>query len=320
MSADRAAGVGAGAAVTLGLDLGGTAIKWVALREEIVVASGSAPTPRSGAEAVVEAMAAVAVAAGPLEAVGVGVPGLFDPDGTSHGLHNVPGLKGRYPLGAALAGEVGAPVRLANDARSFTLAELRLGAGKADRHLVGVTLGTGIGGGVAVDGRVVLGRDNRAGELGHQTVDPQGALCGCGNRGCVETFASVPSILAGAARAVLQGVDTSLRAACGGVVSALTPVMVTAAAADGDPFARDVIDRAGVALGIGLANVCNIIAPERIVVGGGFAAALEILRPSLEETLRRRARPVGACPVVAAGLGQHAGAVGAALWTREPLR
>lgn len=301
---------------TLGLDLGGSAIKWVVLEGDAVRARGSVPTPLAGAAAVVDAMVALARAV-TVDAVGVGVPGLVDGEGCTTLVPNVPGDWGGFPLAAHLHDALGLPVALANDARAVTLAELRLGGGRGARHLIAVTIGTGIGGGIAVGGRVHLGRDGRAGEIGHQFVDADGPLCGCGAVGCVEVFASGPAIRSAGARAVWQGVDTVLRERCGGDPAAVTVEMVLDAARDGDAHGRDVVARAGRALGIGLANLCNALAPEVIVVGGGVAGGLDVLGPVVEATLRQRAR-LGPIPaLVPATLGPYTGAVGAALWARE---
>jgi glucokinase len=302
---------------TLGIDLGGTAIKWAQLDGGHARERGRTDTPKGGCDEVVAEMIEIAARFGDLDAVGVGVPGLYEPDGTTTLIPNVPGDWPGYPLGPRLAERLGVPVRLANDARAFTLAELRLGAGRGCRDIVAITLGTGVGGGVASNGRLHLGRRQRAGELGHQTVDPQGPRCGCGSRGCVETFASGPAIVTGAVRAVLQGVPTCLREACGGDPSRLDVETVVACARDGDDFALDVLRRAARALGHGLANACTILAPERIVIGGGIAAALDVLRPTIDEVIRDRARLADPPEVVAAELGGHAGAVGAALWSIE---
>lgn len=308
---------GGGARTTLGLDLGGSAIKWLVLEGEAVAAQGAVPTPLDGCDAVVAAMAALAAGVDGLDAVGVGVPGLFDATGRTELVPNVPGRWVGYPLVERLHGAIGVPVALTNDARAVTLAELRLGSGRGARHLIAVTVGTGIGGGIAVSGRVHLGQDGRAGEIGHQFVDAAGPLCGCGAHGCVEVFASAPAIRAAGARAIWQGVDTVLRARAGGDPGAVTVEMVLDAAREGDAHALDVVQRAGRALGIGLANLCNALAPEVVVIGGGVAGGLDVLGPVVEATLRDRAR-LGPLPrIVPAMLGPHTGAIGAALWARE---
>lgn len=302
----------------LGLDVGGTAIKWAVLDAGEVADHGSVPTPREGAESVVAAMAALAERAGPVAAAGVGVPGLYEPDGSITLLPNVPGEWRGFPLAARLSQAIGvAPVAVCNDARAFTLAELRLGAGRQCQTIVAVTLGTGVGGGVASGGRLHLGMGQRAGEIGHQVVDPLGMRCGCGARGCVETVASAPAIVAAAARAVWQGVATDLVKACGGEPATLSAEIVADVARAGDDFAVDIMQRAGRALGAALANACTILAPERIVVGGGVSSALDLLAPTIEQVIVERARLPFTPLVTAAELGPKAGAIGAGLWGLE---
>ena len=172
----------------LGLDLGGTNVKAVVLDGSELVASATFPTdaPR-GPRAVVDRLEVARWATdhhGPVE-IGLGIPGLFDPtDGRVLLFPNLPGPWSGYPLRAMLEKELGRPVHMINDARAFTLAEGTVGAGAGCSTLVCVTLGTGIGGGVMIDGRLHLGAFGVAGEIAHQTVLPDGPLCGCGNRGC----------------------------------------------------------------------------------------------------------------------------------------
>ena len=129
---------------------------------------------------------------------GVGVPGLYDPEaGTTRFLVNVPGAWAGRPVAGPVAARLGVPAFLINDARAFGLAELRLGAGRGAGSMVGLTLGTGVGGVIAVDGRVHQGHDGTAGEVGHQTIDPDGPPCGCGNHGCLEAFARADRIARG---------------------------------------------------------------------------------------------------------------------------
>lgn len=303
---------------SLGIDLGGSAMKWVLLADGEPTAEGRVPTPHDGAGSVLTAMVDLAGAAGAVDAAGVGVPGLYEPDGTTTLLPNVPGAWEGFPLAPRLAEALAVPVSLCNDARAFTLAELRLGAGRGCRSLLALTLGTGVGGGVASAGRLHLGAHERGGEIGHQVVDPAGVRCGCGARGCAETVASAPAIVAAAARVVWQGVGSSLAEACGGDPTALTVERVAEQARVGDEHAADVMDRAGWALGVALANATTVLAPERIVIGGGVSSALDVLRPALERTLAERAHLPDLPPVVAAELGPRAGAIGAALWGLEP--
>jgi glucokinase len=190
------------------------------------------------------------------------------------------------------------PVRLVNDSRALTLAELRLGAGRGARDLVCVALGTGVGGGVVVGGRLHLGLAH-AGEIGHQTVEPDGPPCGCGNRGCLDRMAGAGAIAAYAGTAtVAEAVD---------------------AARAGDERSRAAFVRAAGYVGLALSNAIVLLWPERVVVGGGVAEAGELLFEPLRKVVADRAcvAPVEDIEIVPAALGPVAGAVGAALWAAE---
>ncbi|HET7727130.1 MAG TPA: ROK family protein [Candidatus Limnocylindrales bacterium] len=292
----------------LGLDLGGTNIKWAVLDGDGGVDDaprplgyGSLPTGAEGgpdavAERMLEAGRRAIGVHGDVAAVGVGVPGLFNRDsGAIELFPNLPGPWPGYPLRARLEAGFGRPVTLINDARAFTLAEGTLGAGRGCRTLVCITLGTGVGGGVLIDGRVHLGANGRAGEIGHQVVVEDGPPCGCGNRGCVEPLAWAATLTR------LAGRDTAAE--------------VYAGAAEGDEQCRAAIAEVARYLGLGLANVTTVLVPDRIVIGGGISAAGELLLEPLRAVVRARAPLVDPdrIDIVAAALGPEAGAVGAAL-------
>jgi glucokinase len=186
-----------------------------------------------------------------------------------------------------------------NDARAFGLAELRLGAGRGARSMVGFTLGTGIGGVIAVDGKVHQGHDGTAGEVGHQTIEPDGPWCACGNRGCLEAFARADQIAA----------------ACG----TDSPEEAVRRAQAGDERARRGLAQVARYLGIGMANLVTLITPDRLVIGGGVSAAGELLFIPLREELRRRVTvtSLDQVEIVTAELGTWAGAIGAAVHGAE---
>jgi glucokinase len=293
----------------LGLDLGGTNLKWAVVEHEgdawVTVATGQAAThAEEGPESVVARIAetgAGAMAAWPgMASVGIGIPGLYDPvAGTTRFLVNVPGAWAGRPVAGPVSERLGIPASLINDARAFGLAELRLGAGRGARNLVGLTLGTGVGGVIAVEGRVVQGHDGTAGEVGHQTIDPDGPSCGCGNHGCVEAFARADR----------------LAAACG----TATAEEAVARARAGDERALEGLAQVGRYLGIGIANMITVISPDRVVIGGGVAAAGELLFAPIRAELERRVRTTSldAVTVVPAELGVWAGAIGAAVHGAE---
>ena len=305
--------LGPGATRHLGLDLGATNLKWAVVERSgdawSLVARDQVPT-RVVAEAdripaTVTAqlgeVARVAVDAwGPLGSVGIGVPGLYDPaTGATRFLVNLAGPWAGHPVAGPVGEAVGLPCVLVNDARAFGLAELRLGAGRGASTMVGFTLGTGIGGVVAVDGRVHQGHDGTAGELGHQTIDPDGPWCGCGNRGCLEAFARADQI------ALACGTGTAEAA-------------VDAARA-GDPRAVRGLREIGRYLGIGIANAITILSPDRVVLGGGVAAAGDLLFEPVRAEVARRVRTTSLdeVQIVPAELGTWAGAIGAAVHGAE---
>lgn len=293
----------------LGLDLGGTNIKWAVVERAggdwRVLDRDEGPTRAAeGPEAVVArlaAMGAAALARCPgVSSVGIGVPGLYDPArGTTRFLPNVPGDWTDRPVAGPVGAALGLPASLINDARAFGLAELRLGAARGASSMIGLTLGTGVGGVIAVDGRVHQGHDGTGGELGHQTIDPDGPLCGCGNRGCLEAFARADQIAA----------------ACG----TSTAEEAVARAREGDIRALDGIARIARYLGIGIANAIVVVSPDKVVIGGGISAAADLLFEPIRAELRRRVTitSLDQVELVAAELGTWAGAIGAAVHGAE---
>jgi glucokinase len=289
----------------LGLDLGGTNLKWVVLERDgsaqRVLTSGQGATDTSqGERSVVRQLIQVARSAssdqGLIDSIGVGVPGLYDPvTGSTRFLPNVPGKWAGMPVAAEVSEALRAPTRLINDARAFTLAEHRLGAGRGAGAVLGITLGTGVGGGLIIGGNLYLGHDGTAGEFGHQTILPDGPLCTCGNRGCLETLTNAVAITAASGRGTVQHSVEAARA--------------------GDQRAQDALTEVGRYLGIGVSNVVVLLSVDRVVVGGGVAAAGDMLLEPMRAELKRRVfiTDVSAVDVVCAELGIWAGAIGAAL-------
>lgn len=223
-----------------------------------------------------------------------------------------------FALTDALSALVGLPVYLINDARSYTLAEARLGAGRSTANLLGVTLGTGVGGGLVLDGRLRFGPNHMAGEFGHISTDPHGLRCGCGGLGCIESYASGPAIAAMALRLLLQGRAPMLRELIGGDLNKLDADAVAGAARQGEAECREIFERVGHAVGLGIAHVMKIADIERVIVGGGVAEAGEILFGPIRETVRANTAVFGAIqPQIAAASIEQAGSTGAALWARE---
>jgi glucokinase len=202
----------------------------------------------------------------------------------------------------------GIPVILENDANATALAEWKWGAGRGTRHMVYLTQGTGIGGGLILDGRLYRGANDLAGEVGHQTILPEGPLCGCGKRGCLEALASGPSIARLARESLHYARGQRLVEAAGGKPANITARHVVEMARAGDAFSRSILAEAGTYMGIGLANIIQILNPERIVLGTIAVHAgdliLEPIRKAVEERAWARSRSV--CTIVAAELGDRA--------------
>jgi glucokinase len=292
----------------LGIDVGGTNSKLAVLEAagnaSRLLATATIPTGSGDPDEVIGRLAAAGARLvaehGPVVAAGVGVPGLFDEaSGRAVLLPNLPPAWAGHEVRGPLAGLLGVPTVLINDARSFTLAESRMGAAAGCSTVVCLTLGTGVGGGVVVDGRLRFGPHGRAGELGHQVIDLDGPPCGCGNRGCVEAF------VAGAALSRLGGQDS--------------PQAVFRAAAAGDERAGAAVEAVVGRLAVGIANLVTVLWPERVVVGGGVAAAGEQLLGPLRRAVAAASPLVdpASYEIVAAALGPAAGAIGAALWAQE---
>lgn len=225
---------------------------------------------------------------------------------------NMPGWAD-IPLGSIIGERFGKPAFVINDASAAALGEHRYGAGKGVADLVLLTVGTGIGGGIIINGELYLGAAGGAGEIGHTTV-ADGPDCGCGNRGCLEMLASGRAV-ARDARARLEKGEASVLSDMAGV----TAEQVGAAARQGDSLAQSVIERAAYYLGIGLVNVTNIFNPEMIIIGGSLAALGDMLIEPGRRMVAERAFSISARAVriVTAGLGNEAGVCGAAVFARE---
>lgn len=310
----------------IGIDMGGTTTKLGLLTRQgtRLEMFRSMPTgarrPRTEVLAdltnAVRALSADATAVGQAPGgIGLGLPAAMSRSGHIEVLPNfAPGWTG-VSVVAELAVASGLPVVAINDARAFTLAEATFGAAAGAQSVLGVTLGTGVGGGLVLDGRLYLGASGKAGELGHQIVDRNGPLCGCGSHGCLETYASATALIASVTRGFLQGSAARLCELADHQLAAVTPELIAEAASQGDATCRDAIDRVAVALGVALANVVTLLAVERIIVGGGLAGLGDLLFAPLLHTLHEYARLAGADmpDVLPASLGSEAGALGAAL-------
>jgi len=246
--------------------------------------------------------------------VGMGIPGIMDPD-TGHVFWspNFPTWSDDEPVGAQVEEQLGLATFIVNDARCAALGELHFGAGRGVRQMVMITLGTGIGGAIVYDGKLLLGPQGSIGEIGHQTIWPDGPRCGCGNFGCMEALCGIGAILDRCRRKLQAGRPSKLIDMCGGNLDAITPRMIDEAADEGDALAREVMDETGMWIGIGMANVINMFAPEVFVVGGGVAQAGDTILDPIIRTVKARAvaRQCARCRIVPAQLGDNAGVMGA---------
>ena len=304
----------------IGIDIGGTQLRAALVtREGTIVERDRRPTPADDPATLVDTLSQLITAlrqqAGEDLPVGVGMAGLVTTDGEVRYGPNI-GVRD-LPLAAALRGSVGGRVVVANDASVAALGEQRSGAGAGVQDLILATLGTGVGGGLVVGGRLITGASGFAGELGHVVVAEHGRPCPCGNRGCVEAYASGSAIGALARdRLVDPHTVSSLRD-----LEHVAGPEVTAAARAGDRVAREVLEEAGSWLGVALASLVNVLDPHLILLGGGAA---EAAAPWMLEPTRRTmaAHLVGSAwreppPVELAVLGDDAGVVGAGLLALE---
>jgi glucokinase len=312
----------------IGVDLGGTHLRAALVHtgDGQILTSRKEPThAHEGYQAVMNRMVtliqAVLQDAGlPAERVGgigVGVPGTPDLlTGDVKFLPNLPGNWRDVPLARYLNQQLNLPVYLLNDVRCVALAEWRFGAGRGVDNMVCYAIGTGIGGGVVLNGKLHLGLDGTAGELGHQVVELNGVPCGCGGRGCLEMYASGPAITAMGVKFVLHGHTTRIGELVNYNIEKITAATVVNAAKEGDPTAQFILQQAGSYLGIAVSSVIVAISPQKIVFGGGVAEAGEFLLEPVRKTIIERVHmvPLDKVKFVRAELGNLAGLVGAAYW------
>src|SRR5687768_7355174 len=311
----------------VGVDLGGTNIVAGALAEDgsDVLALRSEPTRADqGADAVVdrivrmidtviaETIAHTGARRDDMIGIGVGAPGPLDRErGVVITTPNL-GWK-NFPLRDVVSERARLPVRIDNDANCATLGEWWLGAARGANNVIGMTIGTGIGGGIILNGELFHGASDVAGELGHTTIDSTGRRCKCGNYGCLEAYASGPAI-ADRAREALAGAEASiLIEMVGGQIDLITAQTVYDAALRDDALAREVVRDTARFLGAGIANMLNMLNPNVVVVMGGVTQAGDALMDPLRAEVRRRAfRPaVDVCEIVLGTLPGTAGVVGA---------
>lgn len=298
------ADTGRGSNDVLGFDIGGTFIKWVRVAADGSIGDrGSMDTSPRGPDQVARDIAALA-SGRDVAALGVAVPGHLTED--LRGTSTIPNAAGQwqdYRLVDVITELSGTRVTLTNDARAFALAELSLGAARGLTEVLFVTIGTGIGGAVALGGHILRGPRDMVGEIGHTIVDPSGAVCGCGARGCLETVAG--------GRAIATAWSNIT-----GDPSTSTPKSLVAAARHANPAALEILGEAGRALGVAIGSTLAFLGFRHVVLGGGVAPAFEFMRAEAVRELTRRHPLVGEIDIRIAELGTEAGAVGAALAAR----
>lgn len=300
----------------VGIDLGGGSIKGALVAADgRMEASARCPTDvESGEHGVADRVADLfetlsvsgGLAIGDVAGIGIGVPGVTTPQGDviiapNLHWHNV-------PFKRLLEARIGRRVEIDNDASVAAMGEAHLGAGRGRDSLFLITLGTGIGGGLVLDGEIHHGASFAAGEIGHMCMDPGGPLCGCGKNGCLEVFASGPAMVRFVQRRLREAVSTSLSD-----TASLSPETICLAAKNGDSLAREAVARVARYLGIAIANIINVISPDVIAIGGGIAAAGGVLLDPIAAAAREYTLEgmFDHTRIVPAELGNDAGVLGA---------
>ena len=310
----------------LGIDIGGTNIELVALREDGRV-TGHRSIPCDSAKGPRDAFARVAAAAsglhagkGSLRAAGVACAGLVNPfEGRLYSSPNLPAWA-NAPLSRIARERLGVRTVLENDANAAGYGEYFKGSGRGRGTMICLTLGTGVGGAIVVDGRLLRGSKNYAGEIGHMTLCETGPRCHCGNHGCLEAYVGAYGLVRETHRRLSRRRSRYLsRWVDGG--HPVTPRLVADAAARGDRVAREVFEEAGAHLGTALASLINIFNPDVIALAGGVARGFHLMKPSVLREIRKRAFPESrrAARITRARLGTRAAAIGAALLARDSM-
>jgi glucokinase len=310
----------------LGVDIGGTNLVVGSVAEDgsgVLATASESTHAEAGATDVVDRLVGLAERAiaetrrlspgAEILGVGVGAPGPLD---TKRGIVLLTPNLGwvNMPLRQIIRDRLGLPAALDNDANCAVLGEWWVGAARGARHAIGITIGTGIGGGLILDGRLYHGASDVAGEIGHTTIDTEGRRCKCGNYGCLEAYASGPNIAIRAIEAIEAGAESRLPSYVGGDLRQVTAQTVYLAAQEGDDLALEVVNDTAKFLGVGIGNLLNVFNPEVVVVCGGVTLAGDhLFVPLRREAARRAFKPaVTACRIVPGDLAGTAGVYGAA--------
>lgn len=254
--------------------------------------------------------------------IGIGVPGQVDYEkGIIYNLTNVKGWR-NVALRDIMRKRLGLPVYIDNDAQLAALGEMEWGAAKGYKDIICITLGSGVGGGIIINGELYHGRDYSAAEIGHICIDRNGPLCNCGGRGCLEAFVGSSYIVKEVIKRLKAGAKSIVPKLAKGKFSNITPKIIDEAARQGDGLAINTWKEAGCNIGIGLAGVVNLLHPEIIVIGGGISKAKRILFEAIRKSVRDRAMDifVKGLRVVRARFIEEAGVVGAAALVKSVTR
>jgi glucokinase len=316
--------------VFIGIDLGGSTLKGALISNTgEIIEETRFEAEQKGPDALFGQVVQAALglrdhknAGGRVQGIGVGIPGLVNrKTNRIEVMPKLPALS-QIDITTELSRETGLPVILDNDANAAAYGELQAGAARDRREVFFVTLGTGIGAGLIINGQIYRGAAGFAGEFGHMTIDPEGIECTCGNIGCLETIASGPNIVRRTRERLYRDRTSSLSRLGIPRDREFTAEDIAHAASDGDEMAQVMMERTGMFLGIALAAVINLLNVEMVVMGGGVMEAGDlILKPTIKETRRRAFPPsFNSCEIVIARLGATAGMIGAALMARDQAR
>jgi glucokinase len=320
--------------VAIGVDLGGTTIKALAVTEDgkIVERASRSTEVSAGQARVVQNLAAViddlerqvgrpsAAASAPgggfgvERSIGIGVPGVLDvKQGRVIASPNFPGWE-NFPLRDRLEAATGRPVVVENDANAAAIGEQWMGAARGIRDFLFITIGTGVGGGLVLDGQLWRGPSGRAGEFGHLKVVADGEPCGCGSRGCLESYANAAALVRFAREAMAKNPSSRLWAAERTRGDALDPAVIADAAAAGDEAARSVYRRLAVYLSMGIADVVHLLDLHQFIIGGGISEAFPLFAPCVRTEVAARVYglPADAVQILSAQCGNDAGSLGMA--------
>jgi len=295
--------------VICGIDVGGTFIKAGVVQNGKILAQSTITTPHKEEYDIIQNIRDIIQDFNiyKISAFGIGFAGLVDSTkGIVYSSPNFPEIH-NFELVSKLKEKLNLPIFIHNDASLYTLGEAIFGAGRGKRYILGMTLGTGVGGGIVIDKEIYGGMNDFAGEIGHITIDINGEKCGCGNIGCLEKYVAADGIIKRAKEYIKK------EASALSEIKEISPEIISHLANKGDKVAEKVIIETGRLLGIGIASLINVLSPEIVIIGGGIANAGELLFNSIREEVKKRSYlvKINKIDIVPAELGSGAGVLGA---------